>query len=109
MPFGLHLLIMQILNIIVPSVSNDADGRVRQGRECRKFTLFINILRDTASPAVFLQIGESTPTITGYFEVTVAGELVHSKKVWVLKCSETCDPHANYHRMVMALLILRLS
>lgn len=25
-------------------------------------------------------VGESTPTITGYFEVSVGGELVHSKK-----------------------------
>ena len=28
-----------------------------------------------------LQEGESTPGITGYFEVTVNGETVHSKKV----------------------------
>ena len=29
----------------------------------------------------FMQTGESTPGITGYFEVTVAGTLIHSKKV----------------------------
>ncbi|KAF6078126.1 hypothetical protein HJG60_009038 [Phyllostomus discolor] len=33
-----------------------------------------------------LQCGEGTPQVTGFFEVTVAGKLVHSKKVCLSVC-----------------------
>lgn len=32
------------------------------------------------------QCGEGTPQATGFFEVMVAGKLVHSKKVWLSVC-----------------------
>ena len=30
---------------------------------------------------IFLQTSEGTPTVTGWFEVSVGGKLIHSKKV----------------------------
>ena len=58
---------------------------------------------------IFSQTGESTPGITGYFEVEVNGLLVHSKKVtlFMIKAITTHDCYTN--RMEMDTLTARLS
>ena len=76
------VIIYLCFSLAVPSVPDGAGGRVggrRPSGECRS-----HCLASTSSPIHIhypIQVGTNTPTITGYFEVEVGGQVVHSKKV----------------------------
>ena len=84
-----YYLTAPYLTFAVPTAPRGAEGRVRGQSVCCKCS---DGLRDchtvrqlagyshhsVSSPT---QRGESTPNISGYFEVEVNGELIHSKKV----------------------------
>lgn len=81
-PFGVHYL-------FVCFFSRSSNGSRRNWRTslgmASKWWVQINkahCLAITSSPIHhFIQVGTNTPTITGYFEVEVGGQVVHSKKV----------------------------
>ena len=49
--------------------------------------------------AFFPQCGEGTPQVTGFFEVTVAGKLVHSKK----RGDGYVDTESKFRKLVTAI------
>ena len=76
------LFIYLCFSLAVPSVPDGAGGRVGGRRPSGEY---IQICLAFTSSSIYIrhpiQVGTSTPTITGYFEVEIGGQVVHSKKV----------------------------
>ncbi|GAB1291585.1 Selenoprotein W [Apodemus speciosus] len=52
-----------------------------------------------SSPDAWTSCGEGTPQVTGFFEVTVAGKLVHSKK----RGDGYVDTESKFRKLVTAI------